>query len=90
MKPLLLKISLFILSSLLGLTFLYSGYVKLVPAIEPFEFTFVDLGVGGWRTAPFIARFMIGLEFLIGFLLITGLYIKSFSIKLTVASLILF
>jgi hypothetical protein len=33
---------------------------------------------------------MIGLEFLIGFLLIFGLYIKRFSIKLTIASLILF
>jgi len=90
MKPFLLKILLFIISSALGLTFIYSGYVKLLPAIEPFEFTFVDLGIGGWRLAPFIARFMIGLEFLIGFLLITGLYIKRFTIKLTFASLIAF
>lgn len=73
----------------MGIVFLYSGYTKLYP-IEPFEYTFVDLGVGGWRLAPFIARFMIGLEFLIGFLLIFGLYIKRFTIKLTVASLILF
>ena len=90
MKPFLLKIFFFIISSALGLTFLYSGYVKLVPSIEPFEYTFVDLGIGGWRLAPFIARFMIGLEFLIGFLLITGLYIRKFTIKLTVASLIVF
>lgn len=73
----------------MGLVFLYSGYTKLHP-IEPFEYTFVDLGIGGWRLAPFIARFMIGLEFLIGFLLITGLYIKRFTIKLTVGSLIFF
>lgn len=90
MKPLLLKILFFTISSALGLTFIYSGYVKLLPAIEPFEFTFVDLGIGGWKLAPFIARFMIGLEFLIGFLLITGLYIKRFTIKLTVVSLIVF
>jgi hypothetical protein len=89
MKPLFLKISLFVISSLLGLTFIYSGYVKLLPSIEPFEFTFVDLGIGGWRLAPFIARFMIGLEFLIGFLLITGLYMR-FTIKLTISSLIVF
>ncbi len=73
----------------MGLVFLYSGYTKLHP-IEPFEYTFVDLGIGGWRLAPFIARFMIGLEFFIGFLLIMGLYIRRFTIKLTVISLIVF
>ncbi len=73
----------------MGLVFLYSGYTKLHP-IEPFEYTFVDLGIGGWRLAPFIARFMIGLEFFIGFLLIIGLYIKRFTIKLTIVSLIVF
>lgn len=89
MKPLFLKIFFFILCSFMGLVFIYSGYTKLEP-IEPFEYTFVDLGVAGWRTAPFIARFMIGLEFFIGFLLILAIYIKRFTIKLTVASLILF
>ena len=73
----------------MGLVFIYSGYTKLYP-IEPFEFTFVDLGVAGWRSSPFIARFMIGLEFLIGFLLIFGLYIKRITIKLTIGSLIVF
>lgn len=89
MKPLFIKISFFVISSLMGFVFLFSGYTKLYP-IEPFEYTFVDLGVGGWFLAPFIARFMIGLEFLIGFLLIFGLYIKSFTAKLTIASLVFF
>ncbi len=71
MKPLLIKIAFFILSSIMGLVFLYSAYTKLYP-IEPFEYTFVDLGIGGWKMAPFIARFMIGLEFFIGILLIFG------------------
>lgn len=88
-KSILLKTSFFIICSLMGLIFIYSGYTKLNP-IEPFEYTFVDLGIGGWRLAPFIARFMIGLEFLIGFLLIAGLYIKRFTVKLTVGSLIFF
>lgn len=88
-KTLILKIVFFFLCSFMGLVFVYSGYTKLEP-IEPFEYTFVDLGVAGWRTAPFIARFMIGLEFFIGFLLIFSLYIKRFTIKLTIASLILF
>jgi uncharacterized membrane protein YphA (DoxX/SURF4 family) len=89
MKPILIKILFFLLSSVVGLVFLYSGYSKLQP-IESFEYTFVDLGIAGWKLAPFMARFMIGLEFLIGFLLIFGLYIKRFTIKLTVGSLVLF
>lgn len=89
MKPILIKSFFYLLCSVMGLVFLYSGYTKLNP-IEPFEYTFVDLGVGGWRLAPFIARFMIGVEFLIGFLLILGLFIKRFTIKLTIGSLIVF
>jgi len=73
----------------MGLLFIYSGYAKLQP-IEPFEFTFVDMGIAGWRSAPFIARFMIGLEFFIGLLLIFGLFIKRLTIKLTVISLLIF
>lgn len=89
MKATLIKIFFFLLCAFMGLVFLYSGYTKLYP-IEPFEFTFVELGLGGWRLAPFIARFMIGLEFFIGFLLIMGLYIRRFTIKLTIASLVMF
>jgi hypothetical protein len=74
---------------IIGLLFIYSGYTKLYP-IEPFEFTFVDLGIASWRTAPFIARFLIGLEFFIGLLLIFGISIKRFTIFLTSITLILF
>ena len=89
MKVIISKVFFFILCSILGLVFLYSGYTKLDP-IESFEYTFVDLGIGGWKLAPFIARFMIGLEFLIGFLLILNLYIKRFTLKLTMISLVIF
>jgi hypothetical protein len=74
---------------IIGLLFIYSGYTKLYP-IEPFEFTFIDLGIASWRTAPFIARFLIGLEFFIGLLLIFGISIKRFTIYLTSITLILF
>lgn len=84
-----MKAVFFLLSSLLGFVFLYSGYTKLYP-IELFEYTFVDLGIGGWHLAPFIARFMIGLEFFIGILLVFSLYIKRFTIKLTIGSLFFF
>lgn len=89
MKEKLLKIFFIVLSSLMGLLFFYSGYTKLYP-IEPFEYTFVDLGIGSWALAPFIARFMIGLEFFIGAMLLFNLYLKRFTIKLTAATLVFF
>lgn len=89
MKPFFFKILFFVACSIIGFVFIYSGYTKLYP-IEPFEYTFVDLGIGGWKIAPFIARFMIGLEFFIGLLLIFGLYIKRLTLKLTIGSLVIF
>ncbi len=88
-KQRILKVISIILSVLMGLLFIYSGYTKLDP-IEPFEYTFVDLGIGGWALAPYIARFMIGLEFFLGLMLISNLYLKKYTIKLTVATLLMF
>jgi uncharacterized membrane protein YphA (DoxX/SURF4 family) len=88
-KDKILKIVSIVLSVLMGLLFIYSGYTKLYP-IEPFEFTFVDLGIGNWALAPYIARFMIGLEFYIGLMLIFNLYLKKFTLKLTAALLVVF
>ncbi len=73
----------------MGLLFIYSGYTKLYP-IEPFEYTFVDLGVSSWALAPFVARFMIGLEFFIGLMLFFNLYLRVFTIKLTIGTLVFF
>src|SRR3989344_2972752 len=77
-----------LLSCVLGVVFIYSAYTKLDP-IEPFEFTFVDLGVANWRFAPFIARFFIGTEFFIGLLLVFNIKVKLTN-KLTIATLIFF
>lgn len=76
-----------LLSLLLGLVFLYSAYSKLDPVIETFEFTFVDLGVANWYTAPVIARLLIGFEFLTGLLLIFSYRLKTFTIPLTIGVL---
>jgi thiol-disulfide isomerase/thioredoxin len=84
---LVLKICLAILSAALGLVFIYSGYTKLDPVIETFEFTFVDIGIGNWYTAPVIARLLIGLEFMIGFLLIINYNLKKFTLPLTIGLL---
>lgn len=74
----------------LGLVFLYSGYTKLYPVIETFEFTFVDIGIANWYTAPVIARILIGLEFFIGALLIINYNLKKFTLPLTVGLLLFF
>jgi hypothetical protein len=74
----------------LGLVFIYSGWSKLDPVIETFEFTFVDLGVGNWYTAPVEARILIGLEFFVGFLLICNYNLRKFTIPLTIGLLLFF
>jgi hypothetical protein len=74
----------------LGLIFLYSGYSKLLPVIETFEFTFVDIGIGNWYTAPIIARALIGLELFIGVLLIANYNLKNFTLKLAIGVLFFF
>ncbi len=79
-----------ILSVALGLVFIYSGYTKITPIIETFEFTFVDIGVANWYTAPLLARFLIGLEFFIGILLIANYNLKKFTLPLMAALLLFF
>lgn len=76
-----------IISICLGLVFIYSGYTKLLPVIETFEFTFVDIGIANWYTAPVIARLLIGLEFFIGMLLILNYNLKKFTLPFTIALL---
>jgi hypothetical protein len=72
----------------LGAIFIFSASVKLLP-IEPFEYTFVEVGVSNWTLAPFIARFFIILEFAIGALLILHLWPKS-TLKIAMWLLVIF
>lgn len=83
------KISLSFLCALLGVVFIVSGYTKLYP-IEPFEYTFVDIGIINWQTAPFIARILIGLEFIIGFLLLFNLSLRKLTYKTGISVLVIF
>lgn len=64
------------MAALTGLVFLFSAYTKLDPVIETFEMIFVRLGIGNWTSAPWIARGMIGLELLTGFLLLINYRLK--------------
>ena len=77
------------LRMLLGLLFLASGLLKLYP-IEPFELNFIDLGVGNWYTAPFVARLLIAFELLIGLLLLFNVLLKKFTLKATLILLAFF
>jgi hypothetical protein len=86
---LLKKILLSIITALLGCIFIFSAYTKLYP-VEPFEYTFVDLGLSNWQLAPFIARLLIALEFLIGILLILNILLKKITYKLGIVTLIIF
>jgi hypothetical protein len=79
-----------IISAGLGLIFLYSGYSKLDPVIETFEFTFVDIGIANWYTAPVIARILIGLEFFLGILLLLNFELRRFTLPFTIALLVFF
>ncbi len=84
------KIIAILLSVGLGLIFIYSGYTKLDPVIETFEFTFVDIGIANWYTAPVIARLLIGLEFFLGLLLIANYNLKKFTLPFTIGLLLFF
>jgi hypothetical protein len=86
----LLKISGIVLSILLGLVFLYSGYTKLLPLVETFEFTFVDIGIANWYTAPVFARLLIGMEILLGVLFILNYRLKKLTIPFAVCLLVFF
>lgn len=83
------KIIAILLSVTLGLIFIYSGYTKLEPVIETFEFTFVDIGIANWYTAPIIARLLITLEFVIGLLLVLNFKLKG-TLKATIGLLVFF
>jgi hypothetical protein len=59
--PYVLHLLLFFLAGV----FLFSGIIKLFPA-ELFEYTFVNMGLAGWSTAPVVARLFVSLELMLG------------------------
>lgn len=84
-----LKLLAVLLSVACGAVFLFSAYTKLLP-IEPFEYTFVELGIAGWKGSVFIARLFIGFEFACGGLLILNFWLRRFTIPLVSFTLIAF
>ena len=78
-----------ILRILVGLVFILSGIAKLYP-IEPFENTFIELGVSNWLFVPFIARGIIAFEICIGLLIIFNIWLKNKTYYLAQGSLLFF
>ena len=83
------KILSILLSISIGSLFIVSAATKIYP-MEPFEYQFVDIGLATWKTAPYIARFFIGIEFFLGMLLVFNLFLRKFTIKFAIALLIAF
>lgn len=82
------KILLVFLSVIIGGVFVFSALAKLYP-VEPFEYTFVEMGVSGWKLSPFVARVFIAVELFIGVLFILNIK-TSLNCKVAFAVLMLF
>ncbi len=65
-----------ILRILIGIVFIFSGVAKLFP-IEPFETTFVELGLSNWMLAPFVARLIIAFEIFLGLSIVFSLWLRN-------------
>jgi thiol-disulfide isomerase/thioredoxin len=75
---------------LLGILFLFSAYIKIDP-IEIFEFSFIEIKLANWTTAPIIARLMLGFEFFVGILLLLNINGSNKRLAaLTLATLLFF
>jgi hypothetical protein len=83
------KILFTVLTIILGLVFIFSGFTKLYP-IELFELTLIDIKVSTWATAPIISRLMIASEFLLGILLVMNIKLRKFTLKASLLILIIF
>ena len=69
--------------------FVFSAITKLMP-IEAFEVSLVDIGFANFTLAPIMARLLIGLEFVIAFLLIFHYKLRRVTIPIAAALLVLF
>jgi uncharacterized membrane protein YphA (DoxX/SURF4 family) len=74
---------------LLAAAFIVSALLKLFP-IEPFELSLVEFGLAGWSSTAVMARIVIGAEFLLGGLLLSGIKLHRLAIPAASLLLVLF
>ena len=67
--------------------FIFSALTKFI-AIEPFEWTFMDMGLPNMLSF-FLARFFIGFELMLAFLMLTHIYLKKITYPITLLFLII-
>ncbi|MBS1774126.1 MAG: hypothetical protein JST82_14810 [Bacteroidetes bacterium] len=72
----------------LAAVFFFSAISKLAD-IQPFEWTFIDLGISSNLWASVIAHLFIGLELMIGSFLLFHIYLKEVTYPITIALLLL-
>jgi len=72
----------------LAAVFFFSAFSKL-DNIEPFEWTFIDLGIGSNMLASVIAHLFIGIELIIGIFLLFHIYLKQVTYPATIGLLVL-
>ncbi len=65
------------LELLTGALFVFSGISKLLP-IESFEFTLVNQGITSWTIAPYLSRFLIGIEIFLGISFLLRINLKRY------------
>ncbi|OSZ78295.1 hypothetical protein CAP35_08545 [Chitinophagaceae bacterium IBVUCB1] len=70
----------------LAAVFFISAITKLID-IEPFEWTFIGMGIGNILWASVIAHLFIGIEFLIGGFLLFHIYLKEVTYPITIGFL---
>lgn len=78
-----------VLSISLGLLFLFSAWSKL-PTLEQFGWTIVENTFLNWTLAEWFSRLLIGMEFFLGILFITGFRIRRIAIPVAFITLIVF
>ena len=71
-----------LLRTLVGGLFIISGTAKLFP-IETFELTLVSQGITNWYFAPYLSRFLVSLEFIVGLGFLLNSFVKRIFIPLT-------
>lgn len=76
----------------LSATFFFSGYSKIYSenAFDNFQWTFLDLGINSAVGAGIIARVMVGFEFMLGFFLLAHIFLKQFTYKVVIGTLLVF
>lgn len=72
----------------LAAVFFFSAFSKLAD-IQPFEWTFVDMGINNMLWASVIAHIFIGIELLTGLFLVFHVYLKQVTYPLTILFLAL-